>query len=214
MDDNRRLQLQNFDNNKGKAPFEKEEIILTDTIFYDVSTSVTDSQFFNAKSIDKQYQNKNFPVTSHAYKFTYARITHTMRFTAADALADNNYIQYFDEYSHIVFQKENKVLGGRFSLATFTPYEWIPASSGAATDKTAGIKEKFSSWFKFAVPILVGAGKDFSVNFIAAKGLTTAAYAVGLAPFYANTPTGTFTNANRGFGIKLELRGERWLESQ
>jgi len=212
-DENNRAKLQSFDNNKGKAPFEKEEIVLTDTIFYDVSTVVTDSQFFNAKSIDRQYQDRNFPVTSHAYKFTYARLTHTMRFTAADALADNNYIQYFDEYSQIIFQKENKILGGRYSLSTLTPYEWIPASSAAVTDPTAAIKEKFNSWYKFETPIQVGAGKLFTVDFVTAKGLTTAAYAVGRTPFYANTPT-AFANANRGFGIKLELRGYRWLESQ
>lgn len=213
MDNQKRGALEVFDSNKGNAPFEREEVILRDTNFFDVSTAVTDMNFFNSKGNDSMYQNAVFPITSHAYRFTHARISHTMDFTVASPVLHNVYAKYFDEYSFIEFQKENRILGGPFSIATLKGQEWINAAKIVTPATDTQSKDKFNSWYKFVIPIEVGAGKQFEVRMKAAKGLTTSALVATATPYYPNVYTTTFTTATRGFGIKLELKGIRWIES-
>lgn len=206
-----REQLQSFDSNKG-MPFEREEVILYDTIFFNPSATLSDAQFFNNRGNDYQYQNAAFPITSHAYRFTHARLTHTMAFTVADPLLNNPYLLYFEEYSRIVFTKENKILGGPFPFSTLSETMWHPAARATATVAST-TKDKFASWYKFEIPIEVGAGKQFQVDMKAAKGLTLEAYAATITPYYPNATAFLTAQANRGYAIKLELRGIRWIEA-
>jgi hypothetical protein len=208
-----RDQLQQFGQNNSSAEFEREEIVYKDTVFVNPSGTIVDTDLFVSDSKDSMYRNAAFPITSHAYSFTHLCVHHNLAFTVTDPKKQNSYLQHFEEDSEITFQKENKILGIGHYLWMLTKTTWHDLGAITATGTYIQPAAKFADWYKFEVPIQVGAGAQFKVGFKAAKGLTALAYSSTDTPYIPNAAQ-QLTCSNAGHWIQVYLRGFRWLESR
>lgn len=217
MSDDPRAMLQSADSNKQKAPLEREEVILKDTVFFNPGDSLTDKSFFNGDAKDPMYKTIGFPVTSHFYQFNYISVSHDLVFdvTGANAALQNNLIRLFEQCSKIEFTKETKKIGEGFFINHLTENAWrVRSTSAAVAAGNVDVKDKFSSWYKLDNPILIGAGKQFYVELKAAKSMTLAAFSAAITPYYPAAANYLTTCGTRGYSISVSLRGQRWIEAQ
>lgn len=198
--------LESAENGQGKL-INKQPVVVKSTLFYNPSSTITDGSFFTNSALDAQWQSKDFPSTINLYRFTHVRIADNIQFTVSNALRYTQTLWAFIQGSSVnVKNNGDEVVN--LPLARLTQYKFIPANNTAGTTAPfLEVKENFNNEYKLSDPITFNAGENPEITFLAAKGLTTAAWTANIAPVITGNTGGTLTTATEGFPLVLEFRG-------
>lgn len=182
--------------------FEVVEKTYKDTIFVEVAGTLVDKKLFQGDSKDAQYKNVAFPLVSNAFVMTHIKVVTDIAFTVSNELMQVLYKSHFANRSRLKFTIEDTVQS-EFWLHDILTWDIITEDEIAATEPIIKIRPKLNNWYALNIPIKVGAGKSFDVEFLTAKGLTALASAATRSPY---TPNAGLTS-NLGHTIEVYLKG-------
>lgn len=197
-----RAALQTSANNTDKSPIKKLPATVKDTAFFAAGEQLTNVTLFNGdKTKDVQYIDKQFPSNSQKFVFYGISASTSIAFNGATEEFQAAQMQHFLEESYLDIKIEGDE-ATKLYLKDLVPSIVVnQPSTDVTTLPHLGIKHKENNVFPFPVPIEIGAGENMEIEFVPAKGLTTAADSASVG---FDLPNAGLTN-DRGHAVRFYL---------